>query len=40
MADIYVFHDDAKNCIVLKDGEKIFTFTPEQWGGYMQGGKL
>ncbi|WP_139154623.1 hypothetical protein [Enterobacter hormaechei] len=31
MADICVFRDDAKNCIVLKDGEKIFTFTPEQW---------
>lgn len=31
MADICVFRDDAKNCIVLKDGEKVFTFTPEQW---------
>ncbi|POT26581.1 hypothetical protein C3433_13365 [Citrobacter freundii] len=31
MSDICVFRDDAKNCIVLKDGEKLFTFTPEQW---------
>lgn len=31
MSDICVFRNDAKNCIVLKDGEKIFTFTPEQW---------
>lgn len=31
MADICVFRDDAKNCIVLKDGEKLFTFTPAQW---------
>lgn len=31
MADICVFRDDAKNCVVLKDGEKHFTFNPEQW---------
>lgn len=31
MSDICVFRDDAKNCVVLKDGEKLFTFTPEQW---------
>lgn len=31
MADICVFRDDAANCHVLKDGEKLFTFTPEQW---------
>ncbi len=31
MSDIFLFRDDAKNCIVLKDGEKLFTFTPEQW---------
>ncbi|EMZ3531750.1 hypothetical protein [Enterobacter hormaechei] len=31
MSDICLFRDDAKNCIVLKDGEKLFTFTPEQW---------
>lgn len=31
MQDICVFRDDAANCVVLKDGEKVFTFTPEQW---------
>lgn len=31
MSDIYVYRDDAANCVVLKDGEKLFTFTPEQW---------
>lgn len=31
MTDICVYRDDAANCVVLKDGEKLFTFTPEQW---------
>lgn len=31
MSDIYVYRDDAANCVVLKDGEMLFTFTPEQW---------
>lgn len=31
MSDICVYRDDAANCVVLKDGEKLFTFTPGQW---------
>ena len=31
MSDILVYHDEQNNSVVLKDGEKLFTFTPEQW---------
>lgn len=31
MDDIAVYRDDSANCVVMKDGEKVFTFTPEQW---------
>ncbi|EMB5519930.1 hypothetical protein U7Q95_002473 [Escherichia coli] len=31
MSDIWVSRDYAANCVVMKDGEKLFTFTPEQW---------
>lgn len=31
MQDICIYRDDAANCVVMKDGEKVFTFTPEQW---------
>lgn len=31
MQDICIYRDGAANCVVMKDGEKVFTFTPEQW---------
>ncbi|AXF58192.1 hypothetical protein DVA43_00755 [Leclercia sp. W6] len=31
MSDIAVYRNEADNCVVMKDGEKVFTFTPEQW---------
>ncbi|MCU6683315.1 hypothetical protein M8320_15080 [Leclercia sp. H6W5] len=31
MAEIAVYRNEAANCVVMKDGEKLFTFTPEQW---------
>lgn len=31
MSDIWVSRDYAAHCVVMKDGEKLFTFTPEQW---------
>jgi len=31
MSDVAVYRDESANCVVLKDGEKVFTFTPEQW---------
>lgn len=31
MADIAVYRDDSASCVVLKDGKKVFTFTPDQW---------
>lgn len=31
MSDIAVYRNEAANCVVMKDGEKVFTFTPEQW---------
>lgn len=31
MPDIAVYRDDSANCVVMKDGEKVFTFTPDQW---------
>lgn len=31
MSDIYVFHDDAKNCIVLKDGETMRLERERTW---------
>ncbi|HHH2569396.1 TPA: hypothetical protein ACPZVG_001455 [Klebsiella pneumoniae] len=31
MSEICVYRDHANNCVVLKDGENLFTFTPGQW---------
>lgn len=31
MQDVCVYRDYAAHCVVMKDGEKVFTFTPEQW---------
>lgn len=31
MSDIWVSRDYAAHCVVMKDGEKLFKFTPEQW---------